>query len=230
MRLRRSLEWPVEVVAAREQQLRLLDELPAASPLGSRELVGGLDVGFSRSLGRVFAVITVLGPDGAKLAVARGEAPLTFPYVPGLLSYREGPACCAAWEALTVAPDVLICDGQGVAHPLRFGLACHLGLAFGLPTLGSAKSLLVGRYIEPGRERGARSALLDPRSGERLGTVLRTRDGVKPLFVSVGAGLTLGDAEEVVLESCRGRRLPEPQRQAHLLVTRYRVEKEATCA
>lgn len=230
MRLARPLEWPREVAAAREQQLRLAAEVRSfhspAPPLTGWRLVAGLDVSYSKRRGRVYAALVVLDADNRLVEEAVGEAPLDFPYVPGLLSYREGPACCAAWEALSVQPDVLICDGQGVAHPRRLGLAAHLGLSFGVPTIGSAKSRLVGEYTEPGSRRGEHSSLVDPVSGERLGTVLRTRDNVKPLFISVGVRINLADAEAVILDRLTRYRLPEPQRRADRLVGRHRREVE----
>lgn len=137
---------------------------------------------------------------------------LTFPYIPGLLSFREAPALLAALELLDGEPDALLCDGQGRAHPRRFGLACHVGWLADLPAVGCAKSRLAGRYAEPGRPRGSRSPLTD--RGERIGTVLRTREGVRPLFVSVGHRIDLDTAERLVLDCCLSHRLPEPIRLA----------------
>jgi deoxyribonuclease V len=140
---------------------------------------------------------------------------LTFPYIPGLLSFREAPAVLAALERLDGEPDALLCDGQGRAHPRRFGLACHVGWLADLPAVGCAKSRLAGRYAEPGRPRGSRSPLAD--RGERIGTVLRTREGVRPLFVSVGHRIDLDTAERLVLDCCLRHRLPEPIRLADRL-------------
>jgi deoxyribonuclease V len=147
------------------------------------------------------------------------ERPVTFPYVPGLLSFREAPAVLAALRRLRRRPDAIMCDAHGYAHPRRFGLACHVGVLTEVPTLGCAKSLLVGVYREPGQRRGARSPLRDPRHRRQvIGSVLRTRDGVKPVFVSVGHRLSLRDAERVVLLCGGGFRLPEPARLADQLV------------
>lgn len=226
----RKLIWPHEVKAALEQQRQLVGELPPEErPLGPVELIGGLDVSYSRRLGRVFAVLVVLRHGTTELVeMAHGEAKLNFPYVPGLLSYREGPACVAAWKNLKQKPDALLCDGQGKAHPRRLGLASHLGLIFEIPTVGVAKSRLIGEYKTVGEQRGERTPLVDPKTGERLGTVLRTRDNVKPLYISVGAGIILVDAEELVLANLTRYRLPEPSRLAHNYVTACRRQAEGT--
>lgn len=144
---------------------------------------------------------------------------LHFPYVPGLLSFREAPAVIDAVKGLSVRPDVILVDGQGTAHPRRLGLACHVGLFLDVPTVGCAKSILCGRPagdLSPGR--GAQIPLLD--NNEQIGTVVRTRDNVKPVYVSVGHRITLHEAVQVVLSSTRGYKLPEPNRQAHLAVQR----------
>lgn len=145
---------------------------------------------------------------------------LTIPYIPGFLSFREGPALAAALQQLTQRPDLLIVDGQGIAHPLRCGLACYLGVKLNIPALGCAKSRLVGSYEEPAPERGAASPLLD--RDETIGAVVRTRRGVKPVFVSPGHRLTLDDAVSLVLRSTAGFRLPEPQRAADRLAAEYK--------
>jgi deoxyribonuclease V len=140
---------------------------------------------------------------------------VTFPYVPGLLSFREAPAILTALRRLHQTPDALICDGHGRAHQRRFGIACHIGVIVGLPTIGCAKSRLVGAHVEPGRKRGSRTSLVD--RGQVIGTVLRTRDGVKPVFVSVGHRIDLTTAERLVLECADRYRLPEPTRLADRL-------------
>ncbi|MCG3127950.1 MAG: Endonuclease V [Phycisphaerae bacterium] len=144
-----------------------------------------------------------------------------FPYVPGLLSFRETPGILAAWRRLRGAVDVLLCDAQGIAHPRRFGLACHVGLWLDRPTIGCAKSRLCGEFGPPGAVRGDRADLL--LDGQRVGTVLRTRAGVKPLFVSPGHRCDVDSACRVVLASLTRFRLPEPTRLAHQLVTRARA-------
>jgi len=142
------------------------------------------------------------------------QAQVTFPYVPGLLSFREIPVITPAFERLHSVPDLVVVDGQGYAHPRRFGLASHLGVLLGLPTIGCAKSRLIGRYAPPGSERGATSPLLD--RGEMIGCVVRTRTGVSPLFISVGHLIGLDEAVEWILKLTKGLRQPEPTRLAHL--------------
>lgn len=142
-------------------------------------------------------------------------APITFPYIPGLLSFREAPVILAALERLSKLPDVLIVDGHGQAHPRRFGLACHLGVWLDLPTIGCAKSILVGDIAKLGTEAG-RTAQLTLGS-EVLGIALRTRTNVKPVYLSVGHRMDLKCAAEIILACTRGYRLPEPIRQAHIL-------------
>ncbi len=160
--------------------------------------------------------------DGCEeLDLATATASADFPYIPGLLSFREAPAVIKAWNKLKTVPDCLICDGHGLAHPRRFGLACHLGLLLDLPSIGCAKSRLVGTHQEPRTRRGSIAPLLD--QDEQIGVVLRTKDGVAPVFVSQGDRIGLDAAVQTVLATCHGYRLPEPQRRAHLLVTKMRL-------
>jgi deoxyribonuclease V len=178
----------------------------------------GLDCGYSKKRGTMRAAVVVVDLETLQpvdQAVAETDVP--FPYVPGYLSFRELPACLDALGMLATPPDVLVCDGQGVAHPRRFGLACHLGVATGLPAVGAAKSRLIGDYEEPGLERGSRSELRDPKTGERIGYVLRTRTGVKPLFVSPGHRMGFDAAVALVLRLAPKWRLPETTRLAHNL-------------
>jgi deoxyribonuclease V len=142
--------------------------------------------------------------------------PLRLPYVPGLLSFREDPAVLAALRRLRATPDVLLYDGHGLAHPRRFGVACHIGLIVDRPAIGCAKSRLVGMHREPGWRRGSAAPLLD--GGEVIGSVLRTRDGVRPVFVSVGHRIDLRTARRIVLACALRHRLPEPTRLADQLV------------
>jgi deoxyribonuclease V len=147
---------------------------------------------------------------------------VNFPYVPGLLSFRESPAIIQAWEHLTLKPDVLFIDGHGLAHPRRFGIACHLGLLFHLPTVGCAKSILVGQY-DARKLKSKRGSFVPLWDGEeRVGTVLRTREGVNPIFVTIGHLSDLRTARQLVLRCSPRYRIPEPTRQAHLLVNAAR--------
>jgi len=135
---------------------------------------------------------------------------VNFPYIPGLLSFRESPALIKAWEKIKIAPDVVMIDGQGIAHPRRFGIASHFGVLVDKPTIGCAKSLLVGVYEEPKGEAGNFSYLYD--SGEIIGVALRTRDNVQPVFVSIGHKITLDESIQIVMKTVRGYRIPEPTR------------------
>lgn len=183
--------------------------------------IAAMDVSYDRQSAWIFAAVVILGLPGfepVERAAVRSRA--RFPYVPGLLSFRESPAGLEAWQRLRTRPDCLICDGHGYAHPRRFGLACHFGLLVGLPTIGFAKSVLVGSFREPGRERGATADLVHGR--EVIGAVLRTRDDVAPVFVSVGHRISLTTAVAAVLACSPRYRIPEPIRQVHSLVNRLR--------
>ena len=203
--------WPKTSAEALDIQdtlrARVISEPPSAAP----RTVAGLDVAYAED--RLAAAIVVL--DAADLtvrdtAVVRG-AP-AFPYVPGLFAFREVPALLAALDKLTVRPDVLICDGHGLAHPRRFGLAAHLGVLTDLPSFGVGKTRLIGEWAPVGHERGARSALID--AGETVGAVVRTQNGVKPVFVSVGHRMDLDTACDLTLALSPKYRLPETTRAA----------------
>lgn len=180
------------------------------------QTVAGIDVAFPER-GQVTRAAAVLlsFPELETIDQAIAELPTALPYIPGLLSFRELPAALAALEKLNQRPDLVLCDGQGLAHPRRFGIACHLGVVSGLVTVGVGKSRLCGRFEEPGRERGALSPLLE--GEEVIGSVLRTRAGVKPVFVSVGHRIDLDRAVALVLRCTPRFRLPEPIRQADRL-------------
>jgi deoxyribonuclease V len=186
--------------------------------LGKITSVAGVDVGFERR-GRVTrAAVAVLSFPELELREQRLiRRPTQFPYVPGLLSFREVPAILAALEALDQMPDLLLCDGQGLAHPRRFGLACHLGVLTGLPSIGVAKSRLIGEHAEPGLEKGCWAPLRD--DGETIGAVLRSRRGVRPLYVSIGHRVSLETAIEYVLACTPRYRLPETTRLADRLAS-----------
>jgi deoxyribonuclease V len=159
------------------------------------------------------AMVVLSFPDLQLVEVALAEEPVPFPYVPGLLSFREIPSILAAAERLTVDPDLVLVDGQGIAHPRRFGLASHLGVLLDKPTIGCAKTRLIGTHDEPYHEAGCYTDLFDGQ--ELIGAVLRTRSHVKPLYISVGHQIDLPTALDRVLECCGGYRLPEPTRLAH---------------
>lgn len=206
--------WDVtpEEAVALQQQLRRQVVLQA--DLGRVERVAGVDVSFRGGKARA-AVVILSFPQLAVVERALAEVPVTFPYIPGLLSFREGPAVLAAFERLTLWPDLVIFDGQGLAHPRRFGLACHLGLFLDLPSIGCAKSRLCGTYQEPGPFRGEWSPLYD--GGEVIGAALRSHPAKEVLFVSPGHRVDLETAIRYVLACCTNHRLPETTRWAHRL-------------
>ena len=189
-------------------------------------LVAGLDAAFSAD-GRHCLAGVVLWDTTAQRTLEQHTAMrrLRFPYLPGLLSFREAPALLAALRKLEQAPDVLMCDGHGLAHPRRFGIACHLGVITGLPSIGCAKSRLIGDPVLPGAHRGASVPLVH--QGESLGLVLRTRASVKPVYVSIGHRIDLATAAHVVLACAVRQRLPEPTRLADRLVAAAKHEKRS---
>src|SRR5918994_7015640 len=185
--------------------------------------VAGADVSTQKDV--AYATVVVLEFPGLTLVEVRGfEAPLRFPYVPGLLSFREVPPVVRALEKVETEVDALILDAHGLAHPRRMGLASHLGIFLDVPTVGCAKSRLVGSYEEPGREKGSATDLVH--RGEIVGRVLRTREGVSPVYVSVGDGIDLGSAVDLVVACCTRYRLPETTRQAHNAANRLRRGEE----
>ncbi|WP_214407019.1 endonuclease V [Pseudonocardia lacus] len=187
-------------------------EIPAG-PVPPPRRVAGLDVSYRKDSDLVAAAAVVVDTRTLEVveeAVVEGAA--TFPYVPGLLAFREVPMLLRALDALTTPVDLLLCDGQGLAHPRRCGVACHLGVLTGLPAVGCAKNHLVGEHDEPGPRRGDRSALVD--GGDVLGCALRTQDGVRPVYVSPGHRIGVDQAGDVVLGLCGTFRLPDPVRRA----------------
>ena len=176
--------------------------------------VAGMDISPPNAEGVVRAAAVVMSlPDLAVVEVKSAQGKPGFPYVPGLLSFREAPLALEALERLTITPDFLLADGQGLAHPRRFGLACHLGLLTGLPAIGCAKSVLKGRHGPLGQEKGSWAPLED--KNEVVGAALRTRQGVTPVYVSIGHKVDLPSALRWVLACCARFRLPEPARLAH---------------
>lgn len=223
MELREEVgRWDVTPTEAVALQKRLRELLVLRPPPGLKvERVAGADISTEKGNDTGYGGLVVL--DAATLApVAQSGAAvvLTFPYVPGLLSFRELPIVKAAWERLTVRPDVVIFDGQGTAHPRRMGIACHGGLLFGVPSIGCAKSLLVGTYGKLGDARGATAPITH--KGEVVGMAVRTRKGVQPVYVSPGHLMDLPTAVDLVLKVSPKYREPETTRHAHRLVNALR--------
>jgi len=211
---------PGEAIEVQQRLRNLVRLQPLARPVSA---IAGADISFNKFSETVYAGIVVLSLPDLRIIESEGVRSVAkFPYVPGLLSFRETPPLLEAWEKLKTKPDVLMLDGQGIAHPRRFGIACHVGLLLDLPTIGCAKSILVGRYGELGLEAGSRSPLVD--RGEQVGVALRTKNKVSPVYVSPGHLIDLDSAVDLVLRSTGKYRQPEPTRQAHLLVNRLRVE------
>lgn len=180
--------------------------------------VAGVDVGFPGGRGITRAAVAVLDfPDLTPRDQAVAHCPTRFPYIPGLLSFREVPAVLEALQNLRVLPDLILCDGQGIAHPRRFGIACHLGVLLNMPTIGVAKSRLIGRHDELPPEKGAWVPLQD--GEECIGAVLRTRSNVSPLYISIGHRVSLPTAIDYVLRCTTRYRLPETTRAAHRLAS-----------
>jgi deoxyribonuclease V len=210
--------WPQTVAEARAIQESLHGRVITHDRLGPVRTVAGVDVGFENGGEITRAAVVVLDFPGLTLQEqAMAREPTRFPYVPGYLSFREVPAVLAAIEKLQRKPDLLLCDGQGLAHPRRFGIACHLGLLTDIPSIGVAKSRLVGTHGEIPNEKGAWRPLRN--GGEVIGAVLRTRVDVKPVFVSIGHRLSLETAIDYVLRCTTRYRLPETTRLAHRLAS-----------
>ncbi len=211
--------WDVTPEQARSIQERLRPLVIPHDDFGQIRAVAGVDVGFEDGGKMTRAAIVVLGFPGLQpLDKALIRRPTRFPYIPGLLSFREIPAVLDALDSLDVRPDMLLCDGQGYAHPRRFGLACHLGLLADLPSIGVAKSRLIGEHEPVGAEKGAAAWLRDGK--ETIGAVVRTRTAVRPLYVSVGHRIALEKAIEYVMACTTRYRLPETTRRAHALASR----------
>ncbi len=199
--------------AAERLQVDLAARVVLQDRFGRIDTVAGLDVAYDKQGKRATAAIAVLRAGDLSVVETRTlDTAIRFPYIPGLLSFRELPAICALLQEVTVTPDLLICDGQGIAHPRRFGLACHLGVMFDVPAIGCAKTPLLGAVCEPGLARGDSAALLD--RGDTVGCALRTRSGVKPVYVSPGHRISVASACEWVLKLAPRFRLPQPLRLA----------------
>lgn len=221
MDVRKLHDWDFEYEKARRLQERLAEEV-ALRPLPAEiETVAGADVSFSRKHSRFFAAVVVMTfPGMQRVERVTADTPPAAPYIPGMLTFREGPTLVEAFRELEAEPDIFIFDGHGYAHPRRFGLACHMGLWLERPTVGCAKSRLVGTHEEPGTEKGQHTPLWSEEGNEKLGCVLRTRTDVKPVFVSPGHLADFESSRELVLRCAVKYRLPEPTRQAHLAVGR----------
>jgi deoxyribonuclease V len=213
--------WDLRPAQAKALQLELVNRVRLQPLPTSFTILGAADIAYVSATNQlVAAMLTFQWPDLEFIESSHVIAPITFPYIPGLLSFREVPALLEAHSRLRRSPDVLLCDGQGIAHPRKFGLASHLGLCLDTPSIGCAKKLLCGEHDEVGLERG--SATLLRLRDEAVGWVFRSRAGVKPIYISPGHLSDLESSKDLVYR-CLGRfRIPEPLRQAHNLATRLR--------
>lgn len=210
--------WPTNAKDAIALQTQLASQVIVQDTLGAIRTVAGVDVGFEQQGQITRAAVAVLTwPDLALHEQAIARCPTGFPYIPGLLSFREIPALLAALAQLQTTPDLLLCDGQGIAHPRRFGIACHLGVLVDLPSIGVAKSRLTGQHTAVPDEKGQWQPLIDRE--EVIGAVLRTRTRTKPLYISVGHRITLERSIDYVLSCTPRYRLPETTRCAHRLAS-----------
>lgn len=218
MKLNFEHPWDVTPQQAKDIQLRLRGRVILEDRFNAIRRVAGVDVGFEESNTVTRAAIAILSfPQLELVEYALARRPTRFPYIPGYLSFREIPAVLEALDKIRQAPDMLLCDGQGIAHPRRFGIACHLGVLTGIPAIGVAKSRLIGTHDPVPVEKGQSVALID--KDEVIGAVLRTRSRVKPLYISPGHKISLASAVKIVMQCVTRYRLPETTRQAHRLAS-----------
>ena len=238
MQIKKLHSWNLSYSQAIELQKRLASKVQFTPLKKPPKLIAGLDCAFTKNGQKIIAAAVVIKlPDFDLIETTTALRKVTFPYIPGLLSFREAPVCIAAVEKLKNEPDAFVIDGQGIAHPRRLGLAAHLGLFFDKPTIGCAKSRLTGSFEKPTPEKGAYTLLKDKKSlkhntsdesrttsDEIIGAVVRTRTNVEPVFVSVGNKCLLKDAIKITLDCTTKYRLPEPTRLAHQLVSKLKLK------
>ncbi len=214
MKIEALHDWDLSPKTAIKLQNELAPQLISDTPLelGRIKLVAGVDVSVKQGISRA-AVVVMRYPDLETIEVVRAQGETSYPYIPGLLAFREGLLLVSALRRMQREPDVFIFDGMGQIHPRRMGIAAHLGLWLGRPTVGCGKTHFIGEYQEPAREKGSRRPLMH--KGEQLGVVLRTRANVKPVYVSVGHLADLESAVDLVLTCTTRFRLPQPIREAH---------------
>jgi len=224
MKVRAPKRWPMSYRPAVALQRKLRQRVSLKSAVGRVRFVAGVDASYETRADVMYAGVVVI--DLKDMSVVEREGAIRkarFPYIPGLLSFREAPAILAALKKLNAEPDCILVDGHGLAHPRRFGIACHLGVILDLPTIGCAKSLLVGEHAPVGDARGSWKPLRF--EGRIIGRALRTRDGVKPMYVSPGHKVSFSRAMDIALKCCIKYRIPEPTRLAHQYVNEMRRRK-----
>ena len=215
MKVQQLHSWQVSIAQAEQIQRKLANQVLQKNEAINPHFIAGVDISAPDSAGIARAAAVIFNyPELKMIEVKIVEDKLSFPYIPGLLSFREAPLILAACQNLSIDPDLILVDGQGIAHPRRFGLASHLGLLLDMPTIGCAKSRLCGRHEPLNNEAGAYVELID--NGEVIGAALRTKVGVNPIYISIGHKFDLSSAINWVIKCCRNYRLPEPSRLAHL--------------
>jgi deoxyribonuclease V len=221
MRIHPLHAWDVTVAEATKLQRALAAQVDVRPRLTRCDLIAGADISYSRFSSTMYAAVVVLRMDDLSIVEVRGAVAETpFAYQPGYLSFREAPALIEAFARVESEPDAVMFDGQGIAHPRRLGLASHVGLWLEKPSLGCAKSRLIGKFEPPPREAGSAVPLMQ--GDEQLGMVVRTKTGVQPVYVSPGHLIDMASSVDLVLRSGKGYRIPEPTRQAHLHVNALR--------
>lgn len=222
MKIKNLHSWDLTPTEAVALQRELASQIDCRTPLTRCELVAGCDISYERFSDVFYAgVVVVRVSDGEVIEYRSAVRRNPFPYIPGLLSFRESPALLDALAQVESEPDAIMFDGHGYAHPRRFGFTCHIGLFVDRPCIGCGKSVLVGTFKEPGLRAGSISPMKD--KGEVIGSAVRTKNKVKPVYISVGHKIDLPSAVRVALQTTRGYRVPEPTRQAHLYVNRLRA-------
>lgn len=216
-------DWNVKPGEAIAIQQKIRKQVRIESFTKKVRLIAGADISYNRYSPVSYAAFVVLDAKTLEVvAEATAESRMDFPYIPGLLSFREVPSLLEAWQKLEVTPDVIVFDGQGIAHPRRLGIASHMGVVLDRPSIGCGKTLLCGHYEDLGEKAGSTSPLID--RGEQVGEALRTKNRTNPVFVSPGHRMDIESATRIILGCLGGYRIPEPTRQAHLLANRFRRE------
>ncbi len=219
MELKYKHTWNLSKEKAIDLQIELSNKIVKDDDFQCLKLITGVDIAYSKTSDKLIAAAVTI--NRYTLCVVESiivEDVERFPYISGLFSFREAPAIIKAISKLTIDPDLIICDGQGIAHPRRFGLACHIGILFDKPTIGCAKTRYIGEFVEPNIKRGSYSQLID--NGEVIGSVLRTQDNINPIFISIGHKISLKKANKIILELSPKYRLPETTRLSDQAVRR----------
>lgn len=218
-------EKPVSIKKALDFQSRLSKKVIRKNAYKRIDKIAGADLAILTKQKKLLCGVIVFSyPQLEIIEKAYSVVDEKFPYIPGLLSFREGPAIIDTLLKIKNKPDLVMLDGQGIAHPRLFGIACHVGVLLGIPAIGVGKKKLFGNYIEPEEKKGSRSDLIDKSSKETIGAVIRTRDGVKPVYVSIGNKIDLDSSVDIVLECSKGYRIPEPTRLADKYVAQLKRE------